>query len=134
MLVAGICGCMACRPCRTGRVNACETWARVSPDPAGPGLGFDGGMPAYMVAPVTALFDLGDLDPVATTPLADVVIDFVGVDATLRTAIGAARTYGEIVNVGLGNGNAALHGRRRPVRRQPPVGCPGRPSLRRDAG
>jgi propanol-preferring alcohol dehydrogenase len=192
VLVGGIWGCMTCRPCRLGRVNACEMWALIAPIPAGPGLGFDGGMAEYMVAPAHALADLGDLDPLTAAPLADaaitpahavslvrnslgpdatvlvigvgglghiglqvlrattgariiatdidparvnaapaygadvallsgqetaaevleltgglgadVVIDFVGNDATLLTAIGTVRTYGSIVAVGLGEG------------------------------
>jgi alcohol dehydrogenase, propanol-preferring len=71
VLVAGIWGCMACSPCRQGRVNACETWAVLAPMPLGPGLGMPGGMAEYMVAPSTGLFDLGDMDTVAAAPLAD---------------------------------------------------------------
>ena len=71
MLVAGIWGCGQCRACREGRENACEYWARRSPVPLGPGLGFNGGMAERMVVPGRALFPLGDLDPVEAAPLAD---------------------------------------------------------------
>lgn len=196
VLVAGIWGCGTCRPCRLGRPNACETWARSLPIPIGPGLGFPGGMAEYMVAPHQALVSLGDLDPVAAAPLADaavtpahavslardlltpdatvvvigigglghmalqilrattatrivavdadldrvqtaaqygadvalasgedtaarileltdglgahVVIDIVGVDATLKTAVEAVRTYGAILMVGLGGGSLPM--------------------------
>lgn len=196
VMVAGIWGCGSCRPCRLGRVNACETWAAAFPIPIGPGLGLPGGMADFIVVPHDALIPLGDLDPVAVAPLADagitpahavslvrdlltpdatvvvigvgglghmalqilrattscriiavdadpdrvaaaprygadlalssdddaarqvldltggvgahVVIDFVGVDATLLTAIGAVRTYGAIVMVGLGEGTLPM--------------------------
>ena len=42
--------------------------------------------------------------PATPTGSAEAVIDFVGVDATLRAAVGAVRTYGSIVVVGLGGG------------------------------
>jgi len=71
VLVAGIWGCGHCRACVEGRENACEYWARRSPIPLGPGLGFPGGMAQYMVAPTRALFPLGDLDPARVAPLAD---------------------------------------------------------------
>ncbi len=71
VLVAGIWGCGACRACADGRENACEYWARRTPIPLGPGLGFNGGMAELMVAPARALFSLGDLKPAEAAPLAD---------------------------------------------------------------
>lgn len=71
VLVAGIWGCGRCRACLDGRENACEYWARRSPIPLGPGLGFAGGMAEFMIAPARALFPLGDLDPVEAAPLGD---------------------------------------------------------------
>lgn len=71
VLVAGIWGCGTCRACLEGRENACEYWARRSPIPLGPGLGFNGGMAEFMVAPTRTLYPLGDLDPVAAAPLGD---------------------------------------------------------------
>ena len=71
VLVAGIWGCGQCRACLEGRENACEYWARRSPVPRGPGLGFNGGMAEFMVAPARSLYQLGDLDPVQAAPLGD---------------------------------------------------------------
>ena len=71
VLVAGIWGCGLCRACLEGRENACEYWARRTPVPLGPGLGFNGGMADYMVAPARSLFPLGGLDPVQAAPLGD---------------------------------------------------------------
>ncbi len=71
VLVAGIWGCGQCRACLEGRENACEYWARRSPVPLGPGLGFNGGMAEFMVAPARSLYQLGDLDPVQAAPLGD---------------------------------------------------------------
>ncbi|MBW8710666.1 MAG: alcohol dehydrogenase catalytic domain-containing protein, partial [Mycobacterium sp.] len=74
VIVAGIWGCNNCRPCRLGRANACEKWARTMPIPIGPGLGFAGGMAERMVAPYSALVPIGDLDPVAAAPLSDAAV------------------------------------------------------------
>jgi propanol-preferring alcohol dehydrogenase len=71
VLVAGIWGCGVCRACLDGRENACEYWARRSPIPLGPGLGFNGGMADLMVAPARCLFLLGDLKPEEAAPLGD---------------------------------------------------------------
>jgi propanol-preferring alcohol dehydrogenase len=71
VLVGGIWGCGQCRACREGRENACEYWARRSPVPLGPGLGFNGGMAEFMVAPTRALFGIGDMNPVEAAPLGD---------------------------------------------------------------
>lgn len=71
VLVAGIWACGRCRPCLEGRENACEFWASRAPIPPGPGLGFNGGMAEFMVAPARTLFPLGTLDPVEAAPLAD---------------------------------------------------------------
>lgn len=71
VMVSGIWGCGLCRACEQGRVNACQYWAVRANVPRGPGLGFAGGMADYVVAPVTQLFPLGDLDPVQAAPLAD---------------------------------------------------------------
>jgi propanol-preferring alcohol dehydrogenase len=71
VLVSGIWGCGRCRQCVAGRENACEYWATRSPIPLGPGLGFNGGMADFMVAPARSLYALGDLSPVDAAPLAD---------------------------------------------------------------
>jgi alcohol dehydrogenase, propanol-preferring len=71
VLVAGIWGCGVCRACLEGRENACEYWARRSPIPMGPGLGFNGGMAEFMVAPARSLFLLGDVKPQDAAPLGD---------------------------------------------------------------
>lgn len=106
VLVGGIWGCGACRPCVEGRENACEHWATRTPIPLGPGLGFNGGMADFMVAPARSLFPLGDLDPVEAAPLADAGV-------TPCHAIHLARPYlrgdSTVVVVGVGGlGHMAL--------------------------
>jgi propanol-preferring alcohol dehydrogenase len=57
--------CGVCAPCRQGATNYCEQ-ATV----AG-GLGRDGGMAEYMVAPAHTLVPLGNLEPWQAAPLTD---------------------------------------------------------------
>lgn len=71
VLVAGIWGCGRCRACAEGEENACEYWETRAAVPLGPGLGFNGGMAEYMVAPARALHPIGPLDLALAAPLAD---------------------------------------------------------------
>ncbi|WP_415647050.1 NAD(P)-dependent alcohol dehydrogenase [Stackebrandtia soli] len=62
-------GCGMCRTCASGLENACEKYGRsIVP---GPGLGFQGCMAEYVVAPARFLVPLGSLDPVDAAPLTD---------------------------------------------------------------
>lgn len=68
--VYGPWGCGRCRRCHEGAENYCERAAELGG--AGGGLGFDGGMSAYMLVPQARwLVPLGDLDPVEAAPLTD---------------------------------------------------------------
>ena len=102
VLVAGIWGCGACRACAEGRENACEYWARRAPIPLGPGLGFNGGMADYMVAPARSLFALGGLDPVAAAPLADAGVTPCHAINLVRSHLRADATVAVIGVGGLG--------------------------------
>lgn len=68
--VYGPWGCGTCHRCRTGMENYCERSAEL--DAAGGGLGFDGGMAAYMLVPRSRwVLPIGDLSPVEAAPLTD---------------------------------------------------------------
>lgn len=62
--------CGECAPCLRGDDNLCVATGRRAQPPA-PGLGPDGGMAELMKVPARYLAPLGDLDPVASAPLAD---------------------------------------------------------------
>jgi D-arabinose 1-dehydrogenase-like Zn-dependent alcohol dehydrogenase len=57
----GIIACGQCRACLDGRDNECRRVA-----PGGIGLGRDGGMAEFVVAPARQLLPIGDLDMAAT--------------------------------------------------------------------
>jgi propanol-preferring alcohol dehydrogenase len=58
--------CGVCRPCRLGFTNYCEAQGMGSG-----GLGRDGGLAEYMVAPANSLIPLRDLEPWQAAPLTD---------------------------------------------------------------
>lgn len=64
--VYGIIGCGRCVACLDGRDNECR---RVQP--GGIGLGRDGGMAEYLIAPARQLIPIGDLDVTQAAPLTD---------------------------------------------------------------
>jgi len=68
-LVYGPVGCGHCKPCSRGQDTYCENVASLGY--LGVGLGLDGGMAEYVVAPARNLVPLGDSDPVTAAPLAD---------------------------------------------------------------
>lgn len=68
-LVYGPIGCGQCKACSRGQDTYCEHPERVG-YLAG-GLGRDGGMAEYMLAPARNLIPLGDADPIDAAPLAD---------------------------------------------------------------
>lgn len=68
-LVYGPMGCGRCSPCSRGQDTYCDNVA--STPYLGVGLGRDGGMADYLVAPARNLVPIGDLDPVIAAPLAD---------------------------------------------------------------
>lgn len=74
--VAVLCmwGCGSCRQCAMGNDNYCEQ-LDASGQPAGGGIGFDGGMADYMVVPHPRfLVPLGEVDPVVAAPLTDAAL------------------------------------------------------------
>ncbi|WP_072802902.1 NAD(P)-dependent alcohol dehydrogenase [Rhodococcoides yunnanense] len=71
VLVYLVWSCGRCRPCVSGRENACTAAGRTRV-PACPGLGVNaGGMAEFMKVPARYLEHIGSLDPVAAAPLAD---------------------------------------------------------------
>lgn len=68
-LVYGPVGCGRCPECSRGQDTYCRNAAEVGY--LGMGLGRDGGMAEYMVAPARNLVPLGEADPVAAAPLSD---------------------------------------------------------------
>ncbi|MFV0382910.1 alcohol dehydrogenase catalytic domain-containing protein [Paracoccus sp. (in: a-proteobacteria)] len=66
--------CGTCRACRAGRENECHATLGRRHPPATPGVTENGGMAGYMVAPASALFGIGDLDPVVAAPLTDAAL------------------------------------------------------------
>jgi alcohol dehydrogenase, propanol-preferring len=66
--------CGRCSACLAGRQNACRnTGGRLTP-PATPGVTTNGGMAQYVVAPASALVDIGDLDPAVAATLTDAAL------------------------------------------------------------
>jgi len=71
VIVYGPWGCGSCANCRVGMENYCEDSGQLGPG----GLGQDGGMANYMVAPSTRfLLPLGKLDPREAAPLTDAAL------------------------------------------------------------
>lgn len=68
-LVYGPIGCGHCRSCSRGQDTYCDNVAEMPY--MGMGLGRDGGMAEYLVAPARNLVPLGDADPIEAAPLAD---------------------------------------------------------------
>jgi propanol-preferring alcohol dehydrogenase len=64
--IYGIVGCGVCVGCLAGRDNECR---RIRP--GGIGLGRDGGMAEYVIAPARQLIPIGDLDVTQAAPLTD---------------------------------------------------------------
>jgi len=60
--------CGVCAPCRVGATNYCEVTQIAG------GLGVDGGMAEYMVAPIVALVPLKNLEPWKAAPLTDAAL------------------------------------------------------------
>lgn len=60
--------CGVCASCRLGWTNYCEVTQEAG------GLGFDGGIAEYMVAPIDALVPLGNLEPWKAAPLTDAAL------------------------------------------------------------
>jgi propanol-preferring alcohol dehydrogenase len=68
-LVYGPVGCGRCPECSRGQDTYCRNADKVGY--MGMGLGRDGGMAEYMVAPARNLVPLGDSDPIDAAPLSD---------------------------------------------------------------
>lgn len=86
VLVSVIWPCGQCRACIEGRDNACMVEGSRTQFPTVPGLGPDGAMAEYIVVKARHLDKIGDLDPVASAPLADAAV-------TPMHAINSARDH-----------------------------------------
>jgi len=92
--IYGIIGCGQCVACLAGRDNECR---RV--EPGGIGLGRDGGMADYLVAPARQLLTIGDLDVTQAAPLSDAgLTPYHAINITRR----GLRPSGTCVVIGVG--------------------------------
>ncbi|MGL4585448.1 MAG: NAD(P)-dependent alcohol dehydrogenase [Flavobacterium sp.] len=72
VVVYGPWGCGHCKPCRQSSENYCDNHAD---QPAGGGLGLNGGMAEYMLVPSSRLLvHIHDLDPVMAAPITDAAL------------------------------------------------------------
>ena len=100
-LVYGPIGCQHCRMCSRGQDTYCENAA--SMPYLGMGLGRDGGMAEYLLAPARNLVPLGDADPVDAAPLSDAgLTPYHAIKNTLPNLAGGGRTALVIGLGGLG--------------------------------
>lgn len=63
--------CGHCHHCRMGATNYCETYV---PTGRSGGLGRNGGMAEYLVAPAHCIVPIGDYDPTIAGPLSDAAL------------------------------------------------------------
>lgn len=104
-LVYGPVGCQHCRMCSRGQDTYCENAA--SMPYLGLGLGRDGGMAGYVVAPARNLVPLGDADPVAAAPLSDAgLTPYHAIKNSLPNLAGGGR-YALVIGLG-GLGQVAV--------------------------
>ncbi|MFA5565628.1 MAG: alcohol dehydrogenase catalytic domain-containing protein [Acidimicrobiia bacterium] len=94
-------GCGRCSACLVGAENYCRAYPR-STVPGG-GLGLDGGMADYVVVPARHLVPLGDLDPIAATPLTDAGLTPYHAIAQARSRLNPSSTAVVIGVGGLGH-------------------------------
>lgn len=94
-------GCGRCAACLSGAENYCRAYPR-STVPGG-GLGLDGGMADYVVVPARHLVPLGDLDPIAATPLTDAGLTPYHAISQARTRLRPSATAVVIGIGGLGH-------------------------------
>lgn len=74
VIVHPVWSCGVCSACVAGSENACRrTGNRMYPAPT-PGVSVNGGMAEYMVAPASALVEIGDLDPAVAAILTDAAL------------------------------------------------------------
>jgi propanol-preferring alcohol dehydrogenase len=92
-------GCGHCRPCVEGRDNACQVNGSRNMFPTTPGIGPDGAMAEYMLAPARQLEHLGELDPVTAGPLADAALTPMHAVNSVRDRLTPGAT---VVLIGIG--------------------------------
>ena len=98
VVVHGPCGCNRCERCATGEDNYCDR--RHELDWIGIGIGLDGGMAEYMLAPhARHLVKIGELDPATAAPLADAGLTAYHAVALAQPRISAD---GVVVVIGVG--------------------------------
>lgn len=68
VVVSPVWSCRRCKNCRSGADNSCEG---LGGQMLSGGLGFDGGLAEYMVAPAASLIGLSKLEPWQAAPLTD---------------------------------------------------------------
>lgn len=92
-------GCGHCRPCVEGRDNACQVTGSRTHIPTTPGLGPDGAMAEYMLAPARQVEPIGRLDPVSAAPLTDAAVTPMH---AINSARGRLTPGATVVLVGMG--------------------------------
>ncbi|MFV0306814.1 MAG: NAD(P)-dependent alcohol dehydrogenase [Desertimonas sp.] len=98
--------CGHCRPCVTGRGNACQTNGGRLGFPTTPGLGPDGSMAEYAITTASAIDPLGSIDPGIAAPLADAGVTSMH---AIRSADGRLGAGSTAVLIGVGGlGHAGL--------------------------
>lgn len=99
VIVDLIWSCGHCRPCVQGRSNACASAGPRTSAPTSPGLGPDGAMADYMLAPARHALPLHGLDPATAAPLADAGVTPMHAINTVRDRLTPGST---VVVIGLG--------------------------------
>lgn len=104
-LVYGPTGCGHCKRCVAGEENYCENAATNTSMALG--LGRNGGMAEYMVAPARNLVPLGNAEPIAAAPLADAALTpYHAIKAALPHLNGGGK-YALVIGLG-GLGQIAI--------------------------
>ncbi|WEV63919.1 NAD(P)-dependent alcohol dehydrogenase [Bifidobacterium sp. ESL0732] len=104
-LIYGPTGCGHCARCVAGEENYCENTA--TNESLAMGLGRDGGMAEYVVAPARNLVPLGDADPINAAPLADAALTpYHAIKAALPHLQGGGK-YALVIGLG-GLGQIAI--------------------------
>lgn len=91
--------CGHCRPCVEGRGNACAVAGSRTAFPTTPGLGPDGSMADYILAPARQALPLAGIDPSTAAPLGDAGVTPMHAVETVRDRLTPGST---VVAIGLG--------------------------------
>jgi propanol-preferring alcohol dehydrogenase len=99
VVVSVLWNCGLCRLCSEGRDNACLNASTRTTFPTTPGIGPDGAMAEFMVAPFRSTVPLGSLDPVDAAPLSDAAVTPMH---AINTVLDRLTPSSTVVVIGLG--------------------------------